>query len=105
MGVASQTVKPYSFYSKSSLRANACSYLDLFTLQYCIRHNRTVISTSSSIVKIGCWQDASRISQSVVQPTMTLHPETAKGPADGAYSLAVRKAFPLHRPYIKCMSQ
>ncbi|GFV48974.1 uncharacterized protein TNCV_2164641 [Trichonephila clavipes] len=39
-------------------------------LQYCIRLcYRQAAPRSSSIVKIGCWSDASLISQSVVQPT------------------------------------
>ncbi|GFQ70032.1 hypothetical protein TNCT_365541 [Trichonephila clavata] len=41
--------------------------------RYCIRLcYRQATPRYSSIVKIGCWPDASRISQSVVQPTSAL---------------------------------
>ncbi|GFQ98577.1 hypothetical protein TNCT_565411 [Trichonephila clavata] len=75
LSIASQTVKACAqyFQSKSSHgQVRMCAYLRhlFYPVQYCIRLcYRQVISRYSSIVKISCRPDASRISHSVVQRT------------------------------------
>ncbi|GFR09746.1 hypothetical protein TNCT_87231 [Trichonephila clavata] len=64
MGIASQTVKACAqyFYSKSSQGLMLVSLPQASLLPGAVSH------PSSRIVKIGCWLEASRITQSVVQP-------------------------------------
>ncbi|GFY69126.1 hypothetical protein TNIN_221731 [Trichonephila inaurata madagascariensis] len=74
MGIASQTIKACAqyFYTKFSRGLMRVGLPRVSLLPGAVLHPlcfHQAAPRSSSIVKNGCWPDASRILQSVVQPT------------------------------------